>query len=1031
MSKPKTPIATLVQAGAGTGKTESLAREIIQKALDIYEQKGEVPRFVATTFTERATAELRERVVSKVLGLSESPEWLREFAQSSTHLSISTIHGVLSGILKNHGAAIGLDPEFTILSPLEEVALVRKTLREVLGKSSYGVELLESYGFGDLVQIVTQYLEIQQSLGKTPKVFPWEEILEEEVEKLAGLVSLAGQFSQEGLTPKMQALLDSFSDLSTSLEGKSPLEKRELILAHFKGLRKPVCKNPELSDVIKSIWDLKVDIASPSFEPKINHLFEYLEKKLVGISDEMKGLLEEEKKNSGYLTFNDLEGWSLRLFEQQSSCKEEIKAKWDYWFVDEFQDTSPIQKKILTHMFRDSWNVYFVGDPQQSIYLFRGADPQVFSETKKEILSQDGNLEQLSTNYRSQPDLLRFMNSLFEKVEPSISQLHPREEAQNLDLAQILVGGENVSDEALTAHQCIQYLKEGCSYSDIAILVRKNSEGQRIALELEKSNIPFYLHSSGGFFSTREVIDLVNLLDLFTDPDSNESFCHVCRNPWFGVDDVTLFNWAQSKGQDSFWKYTESLQDLPMGFKILQTHLVLLKTHPVSVVLRQLLDELGVLELSGAMDPSGSVEANIRKFLENVAEAEIKPGFLLAEFIAFCRGSEKDQGETEAAAFVEPARVNIMTIHKSKGLKFSRVIIPFCSKGFRLLPQFVEKSLDGFWSFRVLDDEQEKMVSPLGHRALQQKRKQLELAESNRVFYVAVTRAADRLTLIGGKKTEVASWFESFNVDTNEGHWPQRGVTISHFDELEVTGPEAIKVSSEPIQWPPKGEAEVQKSQSVTGLLEKENAIPLKVQLESQLRGQAMHYLFELLSRGSNLDDAYDFARERFPSEHLPDLSPISKILEDPRLPLMDLITEGYAEWSFSLQEGAGKVLSGQIDLWGEVDGEIWIVDYKSTKRMSSQDVERARNQLLYYSGAIRRLYSDTPIKLAIVSPYEGQVRVYGLKELTSGASAATAGTKTKYQGDIDKKGATGKGDIGQVGTEVQVVPDLGPDSST
>ena len=87
---------TIVQAGAGTGKTQSLALKIIETAKVLYSQDKELPRFVATTFTERATSELRERVVSLLAHQLDAPEWLKDFVQDTENLHISTIHGTLS-----------------------------------------------------------------------------------------------------------------------------------------------------------------------------------------------------------------------------------------------------------------------------------------------------------------------------------------------------------------------------------------------------------------------------------------------------------------------------------------------------------------------------------------------------------------------------------------------------------------------------------------------------------------------------------------------------------------------------------------------------------------------------------------------------------------------------------------------------------------------------------------------------------------------------------------------------------------------
>src|ERR1700683_3839016 len=124
----------IVQAGAGTGKTQSLATQLIETAMAIYEEKKEGPRFVATTFTERATTELRERVVSILSQYEDAPQWLCDYVQDTENLHISTIHGTLSLILHRYGSLLGLDPDFTILKQSDERELLGSVLRKLIVK---------------------------------------------------------------------------------------------------------------------------------------------------------------------------------------------------------------------------------------------------------------------------------------------------------------------------------------------------------------------------------------------------------------------------------------------------------------------------------------------------------------------------------------------------------------------------------------------------------------------------------------------------------------------------------------------------------------------------------------------------------------------------------------------------------------------------------------------------------------------------------------------------------------------------------
>src|SRR5689334_16856875 len=129
MPAPRTLITKIVQAGAGTGKTESLALEIIAAAKEFYSQKKVTPHFVATTFTDQATAELRERVA---LIAEQHEPWLFDFVKDQERLTISTMHGVFAKLLHRYGAKLELDPEFTILTLEDEKKILNKVFRSIL-----------------------------------------------------------------------------------------------------------------------------------------------------------------------------------------------------------------------------------------------------------------------------------------------------------------------------------------------------------------------------------------------------------------------------------------------------------------------------------------------------------------------------------------------------------------------------------------------------------------------------------------------------------------------------------------------------------------------------------------------------------------------------------------------------------------------------------------------------------------------------------------------------------------------------------
>ena len=117
----------------------------------------------------------------------------------------------------------------------------------------------------------------------------------------------------------------------------------------------------------------------------------------------------EYKRRTGELTLADLDSLALQIIEKFPDSAEEFSSTWDYFMLDEYQDTSPLQVKILNAIIRDK-TCFVVGDPQQSIYLFRGARSEVFEKKQTEMQQSGAQVDFLETNYRSEPTLMNFIN---------------------------------------------------------------------------------------------------------------------------------------------------------------------------------------------------------------------------------------------------------------------------------------------------------------------------------------------------------------------------------------------------------------------------------------------------------------------------------------------------------------------------------------------------------------------------------------------------------------------------------------------
>ncbi len=990
MPIPPALVGKIVQAGAGTGKTESLAREIIHVAQTLYQGSKNLPRLVATTFTERATSELRERVIHIVEGDPNSPQWLKDYVQNSEFLQISTIHGVFAKLLHRYGALLGLDPEFTVMSEDEEDILLRKIVRRLLVENESASRLVELYGFEMSTSLVAQLVEHLRNFREESRPFiKWESIAADVLAKFFNTLDELSQQPHFDLPPKLGEIFEILMGLKTKLTTLK-LEyqpSRESILHSLSGIRTPSIqkKGAELKPFVSKIFELKKQLETESFNVNVNKNHIYATE----LFDEVARALHEEqgksKKFQGVLSFSDLEFLLNELVEKYPKVKIQIRSHYDFWFVDEFQDTSPLQKRLLISLFRDPWNAYFVGDPQQSIYLFRGADQNVFEDTKKAVHDQGGQISALDKNYRSEADLLEFMNLVFPPLKSSGVP-------SGKILTQIHLRTENVDDHSIIIHQINEWIKSDFSFQDITVLVRTNTQARDIAHSLNRASIPVFIHTTGGFYDKREVWDALSILSFIINTSDNESFVTVLRSPWAGIPDQEILNAAQEASAtapcDNLWdwifNHKKEMISKYFALSVLGETLAQFHLYPLSFVFESVLQRLGLFEYCLIHDASGKREANLRKLVSQLRRQETQPGFSASKFILQAWRQVDDGGqEAEAASFVEPRRVNIMTIHKSKGLKFICVILPYCGDAPRVQHKTLETSPSGLWAVQVLADDSEEKISPLTLKQLKEKRTERELAESHRLFYVAVTRAAKRLALISQECFSEISWMASLTIDLSEGDH-KNIYNVKNWSELPPSKNFAGDHMSPAKSWDSSEMLKFKKPAPITFPKPSfEKNIDLSFLIKAQQFGVAFHYVFEEIKRfpDESLELICRRAEERFGLKNEIDPEVIRKTLAMKNPPLQSIINNGFSEWSFSFKNN-GRVYSGRLDLWGEVDGKVWIVDYKSAASLTTALSEKVTRQLEFYALALSKKGFDWEvIKPVVVLPKSQEAEIIQLRK--------------------------------------------------
>lgn len=992
----------ILRAGAGAGKTTTLTQTFLKFASDFQVQHGKFPRIVVTTFTRKATQELKERLLGKAL--EEKRDDLFQFVSSKSQVQISTIHGVLSLFLSRYGSAIGLTPDYKIMSDSEIRKGARKIMRKYLLENPQLQELLEEYDFQTLEGALLKYFS--EHVIFPGMTFISRDELEAETAKI--VQQIAGQLrrvcleiSQETSNDKWIEYAGSMTGFSWNVNNSEWTQFFERLDSFWEHTTKPVFRKASapfslsLNEELEEVRDrIDVLLGEPRYRPEYwdRHqrncgLFEELAKKFS--HDFMQTKIE-----NGLLSMSDLETLAYKIIMDQPEAAVKFSLEWDFWMVDEYQDTSPVQVELLRHLVGER-PVFIVGDPQQSIYLFRGARSEVFKEKVDEISAQNGDVQVKLVNYRSSPEVLEFFNHYFTRLGPQFAAMTPDERKEKKGPAnpvvQVLLtetgDDQETSAEVLATVSRIQeLLQQGTSPEQICILGRTHKTLEDIAKVAQEYGVPLQLHSGSGFYERREVLDALAILKFLVNPHDNANFVTLLRSPWLALSDSEIVTYCHSF-RHSFWKEAQKTvdsRDEHHPLRILKTLLGQAETKGLSFTLKKALIDLGLFDYSARIDSSGRREANLWKVVALLSQEERRPGFNYLDFLdASLETLSTDEGgeDADATPVIEPKRVNFMTVHASKGLQFDQVILPGMGNDPRAshAPILSIHEKTGLWSLKIRNEETQAMAGSVLADQIVEELRRRETEEFNRVLYVALTRAKSGVTLLWDKKIGKKSWAAQCPLNLEEGLHEEKDfsyvVRVKNLQPVRMLEQDLVEKDVR-APWAGSEASEKRKYISVTELVTPEGvqgdgytakATQLGKGLARAQQGTNAHRLFEAL-KFTPFEELLKISDE--------DLrKPLEFLAQTSELPLLKIIENGFVEWGFALKYKEA-LMQGQIDLWGIVDGTLWMVDYKTGSQRYS---DMAFRQLEAYAWALYRmtyLQGVSQIKLAVVYPMDEVVKI-------------------------------------------------------
>ena len=1049
---PRTSV--VVEACAGSGKTWLLVSRIVRLLLD----GADPAEILAITFTRKAAQEMRTRLNDWLRRLATEDEaavrdrllaWglaEDELAQrlpqarglfervlyADPGITIDTFHGWFLKLLSHAplGAAAG---EVTLLehtASLREEAWQAFADRLAGAKEEKGaqalVTLFREWGLANTRQALEDFLNrrtewlaftgggedaverameaLHRALGSPPEEDPLAAFFrggaEEEIAFLADILSRGGKRAQ-GFALRLardeqddESRFSALQSVVFTSEGRPRKEVFDLV-AREAG----EAGTARLEYLSKRI----LDTAEARLARRILHLNEAAFRCATAYLAQYQRL----KEARGALDFADIELFAWRLVttsDHAEYLQYKLDARFRHVLIDEFQDTNPVQWQILRAWLAASEaadrrpTVFLVGDPKQSIYRFRGAEPRLFTLARDWLKLHYGAIHLTQDeSRRCAPAVIDVVNRVFGAL-PDFPHFRPHRAHRQSLPGGVLILPLAVAEEPQAAEQrlrnplveplpepvvgpaleaqalaaCLRELvgrlpvwtetgQRPARFGDIMVLTRSRNHLSHFEEAFKAAGIPFLSARRGGLLETLEVSDLRALLEFLVLPFADLRLAQVLKSPLFGATDEDLLCLA-GRAERTWWQrlqalVQEGLASTPLcrAAQLLSAWRDLTDHLPVHDLLDRIYAEGEVIEryLRAVPPPlHAGVVANLHAFLELALKVQggrypSLPRFL-QELADLSRAGE--EAPDEGAVAVDDDAVRIHTIHGAKGLEAPIVcLIDAQHRGnhndaYRVLVQWPpEADTPTHFSFQTRKDQVGR-----ARAALVEEQTALARREELNLLYVALTRARQYLIVSASGRAEEADSF----------YGRIRAAAPAHPLDLATLPRPAPVVEPRP----PAVAALVPPSATPVGRRILEADTP------AIRRGIALHRLLEVLGRGTDGLNEFALRRElKLDAQTFVALAEEARhLITQPALarffdPRQFLRAEN--ELAFVNQDGE----IGRIDRLVEFREEVWILDYKMGEAASPSRIAAYRSQLATYRQAMAPLFPGKAVRTAVI----------------------------------------------------------------
>jgi ATP-dependent helicase/nuclease subunit A len=823
----------LVEAGAGSGKTHEMSRRM---AAGIASGNYLVEHLAAVTFTRKAAAELRGRFqlaleteLEESIRLAKPAKRIERIQSALSNLErffAGTIHSFCGRLLRERPVEAGVSPGFTELDEAEDSHLRKQSWRDFLTASKAAgnpivLELLEAgikpKELDDAFETVCLYEDVGFPPGDAARPDPGAGF--QALDQFWALLckALPAQISAETTCKTQQTARNFKKQMKMAVSRRARPGTLAALLETWDFGPRIVQKwwaddTATKKRISAEITGLHQGFREGVIEPFLTAWRQYVYRLSVTLLMNARGRAALARQRANTLNYDDLLQLTARVLRSNADVRRALREKYRWLFVDEFQDTDPVQAEIIFLLAGDEtvtgegadWrsvplrpgSLFVVGDPKQSIYRFRRADIDIYNLVRARLMDPScGEVLPLTTNFRSVPALCGWANEVFRGQFPSeptphsptFAPLEPNRGAEEAVASGVytltIPPSVEQSEVPLAEAELIaRYIRSEVdanrrTFGDFLILTRKRKNLGCYVQALEALHVPVEVSGAGAFGASQEVEQLALLLRVLSDPQDGTSLVGLLRGPLFGVSDQDLFRFRQAGGWFSIFSDVES-ELVSSALTSLRQMFRWTRQLPPGAALERILEHTGYLALA-ATTPGGVEAGDLLHAIDRVRQVT-ESGLSLGAAASALEADRDAPGDVESLP-LEPGRsdvVRVMNLHKAKGLEAPVVFLADPCGGFR--PRVDVRIIrDGasargyFCIKRKNGDYVEKVIAaPAGWAQYESEEKVYLDAEEYRLLYVAGTRARDQLVVgrwaRGAGKSPAWTAFEPFLTAASE-----------------------------------------------------------------------------------------------------------------------------------------------------------------------------------------------------------------------------------------------------------------------